>query len=455
MQRTNDNENYNEYDMLTEDVLSEYYDEISIANKNIAPINQPINFENNYNRTSYNNQPFQQEKTSSHSFQKQETKVEEEVKQRKKDNRRLLPLLLAALILGTSIGAGYRVAAYYIPQKQVAMRYITETADGSTLSTDTKAMSIADIAEKYRPAIVEIDSVGADGFFGQSRVVKSSGTGVVFSVDDDDIYIITNNHVIEDSTQKPTVQFDEKNKTEAEIIGADNLSDLALLKVKVSRLEKTFLDKLIPVSFANSDKLKIGDTVVAIGNPLGYEDTVTVGTVSGLNRHIVANDSDLRLIQTDAAINSGNSGGALLDTNGHLIGINTLKIKQEGVEGLGFAIPSNEVKEIMENIMEKGYVERAFLGVSGRGVTASESKEFSLPLGIFVENVFINTAASDGGLIRGDIITAIDGSPIETIDELTEFIKGKKVGDKIILKVYRQSYGYKKIEVTLKQRPNF
>ncbi len=197
------------------------------------------------------------------------------------------------------------------------------------------------------------------------------------------------------------------------------------------------MGNLKPAVFGNSDTLEVGELAVAIGNPLGYNRTVTVGVVSALNRELQVSANKFTLIQTDAAINPGNSGGALVNGNGEVIGINTVKISDTQVEGIGFAIPINSAKPIVDQLLTNGYVSRPYLGVSGRNIDEQLSELYELPIGVYVAQVIPNSAADDAGLEKGDVIISFDGHKVNDMEHLIDLIKGKKVGDKIEVKLVR------------------
>ena len=260
----------------------------------------------------------------------------------------------------------------------------------------------------------------------QTQEITATGSGIVMSSDG---YIITNAHVIYDTesdyqmgkaTSVSVVMGENHDQEyEAEIVGYDVQTDLAVLKIDA--------EGLTPAEFGNSDDLNVGELVVAIGNPLGFElyGTTTCGIVSAVNREVQLEDRTMTLIQTDAAINSGNSGGMLLNAYGQVVGINSMKMGSSygsaSVEGLGFAIPISDAKEIINSLINNGYVTgRPQLGITGVTVSESDAQRFNLPQGVYVYGVAENSAAAKAGLQQGDIITAIDGVEVTTMEELSE-----------------------------------
>ncbi len=269
---------------------------------------------------------------------------------------------------------------------------------------------------------------------------EGSGSGIIFNSDG---YILTNNHVVTLDSDKAAddiqvIIHDGKNSTKkykAKLIGRDAQTDLAVLKISGAK-------DLTVAEFGNSDDVKVGDLAVAIGNPLGEElaGTVTTGYISALNRKIQLDDREFNLIQTDAAINSGNSGGALVNANGEVIGINSAKLQATGVEGIGFAIPINQAKSIARELIDKGKVARPQLGIyTDESVTIDDSlaKAYNIPKGVYVSGVVKDSGADKAGLKEKDIITAIDGKKVESLSALRKEIQKNKIGDEVTLTVYR------------------
>lgn len=341
----------------------------------------------------------------------------------------------------------------------------TKPASGNEMETE-------DIVDKLLPSVVGIESkfniqtaVNNGGFFfgfggfntepqTQEKEVPATGTGVIIT---EDGYIVTNAHVIYDSEYgggkalSVSVVLNDDKKYDAEVVGYDLDVDLAVLKIDA--------EKLTAAEFGDSDALRLGESVVAIGNPLGFDlmDTVTGGMISGLNRNISINDKDMTLIQTDAAINSGNSGGPLINKYGQVIGINSSKMSnsysttEASIEGIGFAIPSNEVSKVVDDIMQFGYVTgKPQLGISCRPVTETIAEMYNMPLGVYVIAVTEDGAAEKAGLLPGDIITAIDGTEVKTTEELTTEKNKHEIGDTVELTIVRNGEE-QKIDLTLEE----
>ena len=311
-------------------------------------------------------------------------------------------------------------------------------------------------ANKVLPSIVgiNVEYTINSPYFGYS--MQSSGTatgsGVIIS---EDGYILTNNHVVNTSSTSSYYQVSQASKItvklyndetiyDAKIIGTDETTDLAVIKI-----DKTGLSA---ATLGNSDSIKVGEFSMAIGSPLGMESTVTAGIISATNRTVTSDGKTYTVIQTDAAINSGNSGGALVNSKGEVIGINTLKLSGSGVEGIGFAIPINSTKDIYEQLISDGKVKRPYIGISGRNIDEQTAKQYKLVEGVYVISVEEFSAAEKAGIESYDIITEIDGKEIKTMDELNEIKNSHKIGDTITLKVYRNSE-YKEITLTLGEQP--
>lgn len=311
------------------------------------------------------------------------------------------------------------------------------------------------VAEAVLPSVVGITVDYEVSGFGGTGTAEASGSGVIIS---EDGYIITNNHVVSSESDSYFYQLseaksikvhlygdDEDSLYDAEIVGRDEETDLAVLKIEAEGLNA--------IKQGDSSNLRVGEFVMAIGNPLGLESSVSAGIVSAIDRDIEESDYDFTTIQTDAAINSGNSGGALVNSKGELIGINFLKASSTGVEGIGFAIPINSAMNTINDLIEVGYAKKPYIGISGRNVTEDLAEEFDTPVGVYVDTVNDDGPAKDAGLKEGDIITAIDDHEVKTIQELNSYkAKTYEVGDTVTLKVYRDKKDIE-IKLTLGEQP--
>ncbi len=324
---------------------------------------------------------------------------------------------------------------------------VTGNQEGGIKNTATTLqggqMSIPDIYDKLSPAVVSINSTTASTnthLLGNGA--SSSGSGVILTADG---YIVTNNHVI-DGASIITVKTTANQSFDAQVIGADERTDLAVLKVKS--------DKELPYAeLGDSSTLRVGDMALAIGNPLqeALASTLTVGYISAINRTMVIDGKQMTMLQTDAAINPGNSGGALINIYGQVIGINTAKSTGYDVEGLGFAIPVNEVISVVESIIKHGYVKgRPLVGITGIDVTEGIAKANNLPIGVYVDEVMKGGSADVAGIAPGDVILKFDGKEVTSIDDINEIKDEHNVGDKIDVSISRN--GVKKnLTITLQE----
>lgn len=332
--------------------------------------------------------------------------------------------------------------------------YVTQTSLSNYSDTAVYA------ANKILPSIVGIKieyTVNTQSFFGRSSssTATASGSGIIIS---EDGYILTNNHVVSSSSSesnsyyqitdagKVTVTlFGDETEYEAKIVGQDEQTDLAVIKI-----EKTGLTK---ADFADSDSVKVGEFAMAVGNPVNMNSTVTTGIVSAVNRKITDSDGKTyTCIQTDAAINSGNSGGALVNSEGKVIGINTLKLSGTGIEGIGFAIPINSTTDITSQLIQYSKVKRPFIGISGIDLNAETAKTYNLVEGVYVKSVEDFSAAEKAGLKAGDVIIEVEGKSIKTMNELNEVKNSHKIGDELKLKINRNGTE-KEITLTLGEQP--
>lgn len=376
-------------------------------------------------------------------------------------------------ILGGVIGGGLVLGVFpYLPNQQEENAPLTENASTGqqpsqnfTTTSTSNSGSIADMVEELSPSIVGISNIqnrtNSFGFENENNgdVESGTGTGIIFKKDGDKAYIVTNNHVVE-GANKVTISLFNGSTTDAKLVGSDALTDLAVLEISSKGIDSV-------ASFGDSSKVRPGDQVIAIGNPLGHDfsRTVTEGIISGINRSVDVSTSqgswEMNVLQTDAAINAGNSGGPLLNSNGQVIGINSLKISETGVESIGFAIPSNDLQPIVDELLEKGNVDRPFLGVSMLDMerVPQNYQEGTLGLfgeqlnkGAYIDDVQNGSAADNAGIKSGDVIVGINGKEITNTGDLKNILyKETKIGDKITMDILREG---KKLTftVTLAQR---
>ncbi len=379
----------------------------------------------------------------------------------------LLPFLSGALgcavVIGTCLGVpSIKNQLFPTNGSSATTQNSTNVEDkGLVKSTSLEQYSDTSVyaANKVLPSIVGIKieyNVNASfSLFGrtQSSTATATGSGIIIR---DDGYILTNNHVVSstssdsfyevsEATKVTVTLFNDETEYEGKIIGKDEQTDLAVIKI-----EKT---GLTAAEFADSDSIKVGEFAMAVGSPLGMQDSVTAGIVSAVNRKVTDSDGKtFTLIQTDAAINSGNSGGALVNSEGKVMGVNTLKLSGTGVEGMGFAIPINSTTEIIEQLIQYNKVKRPYIGITGIDLNEEQAKQYHLVVGVYIKSIENFSAAEKAELKVGDVIIEADGKKITTMDELNEVKNNHKIDDEIKLKVNRDG-SEKEFTVKLGEQP--
>ena len=355
----------------------------------------------------------------------------------------------SSLTEDTTTGDGQVAAASEIAQQQSASAVVTD---------------VTQVVEAVMPACVSITNnftQTVQDFWGQtySQDETASGSGIIIGENEQELLIVTNNHVV-DSTEQLYVQFIDGETVEAQVKGTDASADLAVVAVKLDTIANSTKQEICIARMGDSDSLKIGEPAIAIGNALGYGQSVTTGVISALNRKIESSNSEegTSLIQTDAAINPGNSGGALLNMRGEVIGINSNKIGGSSIAGMGYAIPISPARPMIEDLMERqtrtkySEEERGYLGISCINVTSDLSENFSMPQGIFVAQVYSGTGAEAAGLVRGNIVVAFDGVTVQNQEELTKQMQYYKAGESVEITIMVNSangYQQKNVTVTL------
>ena len=328
------------------------------------------------------------------------------------------------------------------------------TVQPTAISSSYVATDVSDIVDEVMPSIVAITNVSQteyQSFWGQSKTYESTscGSGIIVSQDKEYLYVATNNHVVEGANSL-TVTFANDDTVSAEIKGTDPSTDLAVVKVALSSIKDDTMSAIKVATLGSSDTLKVGESCIAIGNALGYGQSVTTGVISALNREVSVSDSSsstnytAELIQTDAAINPGNSGGALLNTAGEVIGINSVKYSDTSVEGIGYAIPMDTAKPIIEELITKEKVDEsnsAYLGISGVDVTSDVAKTYNMPTGVYVAQVMEGAAAEQAGIQKGDIITKFDGKDVTSMEELSSNMQYYAAGTTVDVVIERSSNG--------------
>lgn len=372
--------------------------------------------------------------------QEEEVLNEEQKHHNGKVKRSMAVFAIFVLLGGFSIGSGIQISRYYLDRK--FQNYNVYNTQGGIeyeqgIKTQIADNPIVRVVKEVGESVVAIRSQAtARDFFLNEYTQEGLGSGVIFNINDQNVLILTNNHVVE-GARNLTVTLDKDKDFEADVVGVDPESDLAVVKIDKKQIPEDVASRIKPVVFGDSDQLQIGEIAVAIGNPLGYSNTVTHGVISGLDREIRLPDKRLKLIQTDAAINPGNSGGALTNLKGQLVGINTVKIADTKVEGIGFAIPINYAKPIINDLVKQGYVSRPYIGIAGREVDESLSKLYDLPIGVIVADVVDGGSAKRAGIKKGDVIIALGDKKIISMEDLTSGLKDYKVGDTVNITIVR------------------
>ncbi len=407
-------------------------------------------------------------------------------KQKKKRPRRrwflrFVRFTAAALVFGVLAGAAASGYDYFTRPDQQAPAVITDdmeqdpitavptkdTTQEPTVVQSAEAEGIvsdvSDVVDKVMPAIVAINSSATitsyDFFTGRKfyEPYEGSGSGIIIGQNDKALLVLTNNHVIE-SADNVEIVFVDDSKATATVKGADARSDIAVLEVKLKDLSEDTLKAIRVASLGNSNQVRAGEMVIAIGNALGYGQSVTVGYVSAINRKVNIDGVSMGLIQTDAAINPGNSGGALINSVGEVIGMNSVKYASYEVEGMGYAIPITDAVPIIEQLMKRELLndnEVGYLGVNletAQEITEIFSQQFHMPIGVYINDVIENSPAQEAGLKTGHIIVGLNGVKIETIEDLVNAISYCRAGETISLKVSeleRGRYSEKELKVVL------
>jgi serine protease Do len=397
--------------------------------------------------------------------------------------KKVATVICLGLVFGVSAGAAFSVPAY-LSAKQLneakagieqqasdtatseleSSAAETEDSEKSTIPTTTDSLSasnatysaantnsVEDIAASCLPSVVSITNKGVTEvktMFGTYQTdTESSGSGIIIGENDTELLIVTNYHVVSGSSELSVVfSYDEDNDdpsvVSAKVKGYDSEKDLAVISVSLDEVTEDMRSQIKIATIGDSSSLKLGEEVVAIGNALGYGQSVTTGIISALNREVTLSDDNggtitNKLIQTDAAINPGNSGGALLNMNGELIGINSAKVASDSVEGMGYAIPISDVQSIIENLMLKETRDvvaedaQGYIGISGTDVTSEISETYDMPMGIYISSVSDDSPAKEAGLVKGLIITKFDGQTVKTMSELKNLLTYYKAGETV------------------------
>ena len=386
----------------------------------------------------------------------------------KKGYMKKVALVVGAAVLFGAVGGVTMQGPSYLTGKLLGKNTkstvgTTKTVSNAKLTTSTSTVTsdVSDIVENTLPSIVSITNMSVQevqNFFGgiSQQESESAGSGIIISQNDSELLVVTNNHVVEGSDTL-TVTFNDGNSVEAQIKGTDSARDLAVVAVPLDKISDDTMNAIKVATLGDSDSLKVGEPAIAIGNALGYGQSVTTGIVSATGRTIDGFDGEY--IQTDAAINPGNSGGALLNANGEVIGINSAKINSSAVEGMGFAIPISDASDVIQNLMNKetrskvSDEERGYLGIKGYDVSEEGAQMYNMPTGVYVKEVMSGGGAEKAGLTKGSIITGFEGSSISGMSSLQEQLQYYKAGEEVTLTVQipdkNGEYTEKDIKVTL------
>ena len=386
----------------------------------------------------------------------------------KKGYAKKVALVVGAAVLFGAVGGVTMQGTSYLTGKLLGKNTkstvgTTKTVSNAKLTTSTSTVTsdVSDIVENTLPSIVSITNMSVQevqNFFGgiSQQESESAGSGIIISQNDSELLVVTNNHVVEGSDTL-TVTFNDGNSVEAQIKGTDSARDLAVVAVPLDKISDDTMNAIKVATLGDSDSLKVGEPAIAIGNALGYGQSVTTGIVSATGRTIDGFDGEY--IQTDAAINPGNSGGALLNANGEVIGINSAKINSSAVEGMGFAIPISDASDVIQNLMNKetrskvSDEERGYLGIKGYDVSEEGAQMYNMPTGVYVKEVMSGGGSEKTGLTKGSIITGFEGSSISGMSSLQEQLQYYKAGEEVTLTVQipdkNGEYTEKDIKVTL------
>lgn len=328
-------------------------------------------------------------------------------------------------------------------------------SNGTTLSRSSSVVTsdVSDVVEKVMPSVVSITSMSVEevqSFFGGTYQQKSkgAGTGIIIGQNDTELLVVTNNHVVEGSDTL-TVTFTDETSVEANLKGSDAAYDVAVIAVPLDSIPSETMDAITIATLGDSTSLKVGEPVIAIGNALGYGQSVTTGVVSALNRTVATTnsqtgqttESEAKLIQTDAAINEGNSGGALVNVNGEVIGINSSKLIGDTVEGIGYAIPISDVSDLIQNMMNQetktkvSEEDRGMIGITGISVSDAFSQQIDMPAGVYVTEVSSGSGADKAGMTKGCIITGINGSSVDSMEALQNQLQYYSKGETVTLTI--------------------
>lgn len=405
-----------------------------------------------------------------------DVKIEEEIIEKKPNKKEKFKsvyvivtmfavVIVVALVIALKNTGILNFESISTPKQKHKLNY-TETTQ---IKEGIYITDVSEVVEQVMPSIVAITSktlvnsgsFGPSWFYnnGKEQYQEGAGSGIIVSQTEDELLILTNHHVI-DGAEELSVQFVNEKSYDAKIKGSSEKKDVAIISVKTRDIDNETMEKIKIATIGDSNKLKVGNGIIAIGNALGYGQSVTTGVVSALNRTVTTDVSTTKMIQIDAAINGGNSGGALINAVGEVVGINSVKYSSSGsatsasVEGMGFAIPITDVKELIEGLMNGEEIDDSdvVLGIEGYIITEAQSKAYNMPQGFYISKVTEGKGAEKAGIEMGNIVTEIEGKKVESIEIIKNILLDKKSGDKIKVKVSyiaKNKYNEKEVEVTL------
>ena len=394
-----------------------------------------------------------------------EEKVEtNNIEVKDKNNNFIYGVLLSILIIVIVVVVLWQGGLINFNSNQNSKVNLKYTETTTKIKEGIYVTDVSDIVEDVMPSIVSITSktLVKSGFFGfdyygSERYQEGAGSGIIVGKSDTELLILTNNHVVADSNEL-SVQFINEKSYDATIKGNNERKDIAVISIKLEDIDKDTLNSIKIATLGDSKTLKVGDGVIAIGNALGYGQSVTTGVVSALNRKVEIDNYNYKMIQIDAAINGGNSGGALLDSTGAVVGINSAKYSSSGsynsasVEGMGFAIPISDVKELVTKLMN-GEVNTTSGGTIGiEGYIIEQNNRMNIPQGFYISKIVEGSGADKAGLQIGNIVVGIEGNKVEVFDDITDVLSEKNKGDIVTLNIKYASgkeYKEKKVEVKL------
>lgn len=361
------------------------------------------------------------------------------------------------LVAGSVMVGVNALGGKFLVKERTTIQKVEQVSTADATGTNSATSTVADVAQEVMPSIVAITNTSVQTvrswFQSYEQEVSGSGSGIIIGQTDEEILIATNNHVIE-GAKELTVAFFDDTAVEATVKGADSSSDLAVIAVKTKDIEESTLQSIRIATLGDSNGLRVGESAIAIGNALGYGQSVTVGYISAINREVDIEDTSMTLLQTDAAINPGNSGGALLNAKGEVVGINTVKFVDSTVEGMGYAIPISSAIPIINDLMNQEVIEESeqgYLGIQGNDITDEYAQGFNMPKGVYVVKIVDGSPADGCGLKAGDIITKFANRDVGSMETLQNILSTKKAGEEIEMTVQRNTEkgDYEEIKLTV------